>query len=85
MIAEKRKSKVAWLLGVDVPDWQTRIARLFGMGAFLCGVVGLIVGIIGRGWRLGVTGWFTGGALLAILAILLLADAYVELRRQQIR
>ncbi|MBI4199207.1 MAG: hypothetical protein HY535_01865 [Chloroflexi bacterium] len=64
-------------------DTRVRIARLFGAVAILCGVIGLFVGLIEREWRLGVTGWFTGGTLLAVLALLLLADTYVEMRRHQ--
>ena len=62
---------------------KIRVARLFGVSAFACGAIGLIVGLIARTWRLGVTGWFTGGTLLALLAVALLADAYVETRNRQ--
>lgn len=64
-------------------EWKIRIARLFGVVAFSCGVIGLVAGIAEREWRLAVSGWFTGGTLLAILAGLLLIDAYVEARRGQ--
>ena len=57
------------------------IARVLGVGAFACGVIGLVAGMAGRDWRLAATGWFTGGTLLAMLAALLLADAYMEIRR----
>ncbi len=62
---------------------KIRIARIFGAGAFLCGVIGLVAGLAEREWLLAVTGWFTGGTLLAVLAGLLLVDAYVEMRRTQ--
>ncbi len=62
---------------------KIRLARLLAVGAFASGVVGLVVGVIEREWRLGVTGWFSGGTLLALLAIALLADAYVETRNQR--
>jgi hypothetical protein len=52
------------------------------VGAFVCGLVGLVIGIVDREWKLGVTGWFTGGTLLAVLAIVVLADHYFESRRQ---
>ncbi len=61
---------------------RNNVARLFTLGAFACGVIGLIVGIIEREWRLSVTGWFTGGILLAVLALTLLADEYAEARRK---
>ncbi len=57
------------------------LARLIMLLATACGVIGLVVGIVSREWKLGVTGWFTGGILLAILAIVVLADEYFERRR----
>ena len=64
-------------------QWKIRIARLFVVVAFASGVIGLVVGVIEREWRLGVTGWFSGGTLLALLAVALLADAYMETRSRQ--
>ena len=58
---------------------------MLGLGALACGIVGLVIGIIGRAWKLGVTGWFTGGILLALLAIILMLDEYAESRRRQER
>ena len=52
------------------------VARLFMIGALATGVIGLVIGLIEKEWRLGVTGWFTGGTLLAILALVVLADEY---------
>ncbi len=57
-------------------------ARIFGVAALFCGAVGLYVGLAERAWKLGAVGWFTGGTLLAVLALTLLADMYVALRRQ---
>ena len=65
--------------------WRTILAHLFGLTALACGIIGLIVGLMEREWRLGVTGWFTGGSLLALLAIKLVLDGYVESRRHQER
>ncbi len=62
---------------------KMRIARFFGGCAFLCGVIGLVAGLLGRRWRLSPTGWFTGGTLLAVLACLLLVYVYVEIRSRQ--
>ena len=39
------------------------LARLLGLTAVFCGLIGLIIGIVG---------WFTGGTLLAVLALFLL-------------
>ncbi len=56
-------------------------ARLLAIAACLCAVIGLIVGLIDREWKLGVTGWFTGGILLAVLTLVVFADQYFASRR----
>ena len=58
------------------------LARLMMLGAVACGVTGLVVGLVDRTWKLGVTGWFTGGTLLAVLALVVLADEYFASRSQ---
>ena len=58
------------------------LARLFMLGAVTCGVVGLVIGLDDRVWKLGVTGWFTGGTLLAVLSLVVLADEYFARRTQ---
>ena len=58
------------------------LVRFITLGAFVCGVLGLVVGLIEREWRLGVTGWFMAGTLLAVLALVVLADEYFASRRQ---
>ena len=62
-------------------EWRIHFARLLMVFAMVCGIIGLVVGIADREWKLAVTGWFTGGTLLAILAIVVLADQYFEARR----
>ena len=61
---------------------RIHMARLIMLLAIACGVIGLIAGIAERSWRFGVTGWFTGGSLLALLAIVVLADEFFEARRR---
>ena len=62
--------------------WRIWLARLLMLAAFASGIIGLVIGIDERQWRLGVTGWFTGGTLLALLGIVVLADQYFESRRE---
>ena len=57
------------------------LARSGMLAAIVCGVIGLIIGIVDREWKLGVTGWFTGGTLLALLSLVFLADEYFRLRK----
>ncbi len=68
---------------MNMAEWRTSLSRLLILAAFACGIVGLVIGIVEREWKLGVTGWFTGGTLLAVLAIVVLVDEYFELRRRQ--
>ena len=60
---------------------QTMLARSMIVGSFVCGFVGLTVGVIDRSWKLGVVGWFAGGTLLAALAIAILIDSYQRIRQ----
>ena len=62
---------------------RTWLARLFGLGAFACGIIGLIVGIVDRSAKLGPIGWFTGGSVLALVAIILLLDELASSKQRQ--
>lgn len=62
--------------------WRTWLARFFGLACIALGIIGLIVGFIDVTWKLGVVGWFTGGTLLGIVAIVLMLDEYTEFRRR---
>ena len=72
----RRQEQTMWTL-----KRQTALARLMIVGGFVCGFVGLIVGVIDRSWKLGVVGWFAGGTLLAALAIAILIDSYQRIRQ----
>ena len=50
------------------------MARLLMLAAVVLGIIGLVVGFSDRTCQLGVTGWFTGGVLVAVLAIVVQAD-----------
>jgi hypothetical protein len=56
---------------------------LFGVGCLALGIIGVIVGFgDGLVWKLGVVGWFTGGTLLGVVALLLLADEFSKEQRR---
>ena len=55
-------------------EWRIWLGRLGALGALFCGVVGLLVGFDGSNWKLGVSGWFTGGTVAALLAIIMYLD-----------
>jgi hypothetical protein len=59
------------------------LARLGALGALICGVLGLITGFSDDlTWKLGSQGWFAGGALAALLAIVMyLEDAATTRKR----
>lgn len=48
----------------------------------LCGVLGLIAGMTDHVWKFGTTGWFTGGALLTLLAVFALIDGALAAQHQ---
>jgi hypothetical protein len=54
------------------------LVRLEARGAaalgFVCGVIGLVAGATGHAWKFGASGWFTGGALLTLLAVFRVVD-----------
>ena len=56
---------------------RTVIAQIGGGLGFLCGVIGLLGGLTNHAWKLWPTGWFTGGALLTLIALLVLVDGAI--------
>ena len=62
--------------------WRTWTARVFALACLALGIIGLIVGFTDKTWQLGVVGWFTGGILLGVVALLLMIDEYVEQQRR---
>ena len=59
---------------MNLGKWRTTLIWLILLGALGCGIIGLVVGLIDRSWKLGITGWFTGGTLLAVLAVAILVE-----------
>ena len=68
---------------MDMKVWRITLARVIMLAAFACGIIGLIAGFAEKSWKLGATGWFTGGTLAALLAIIVLADEYFQSRQKQ--
>ncbi len=56
---------------------RTAIARVAGALGFVCGLIGLLAGLTGHLWKLGALGWFTGGGLLTLLALVILVDGAI--------
>ena len=44
---------------------------------FACGVIGLVAGLTNHVWKLWPTGWFTGGALLTLIALFAFVDGVI--------
>ena len=61
--------------------WRTWLARIFGLGCIALGIIGLIVGFKEVTWKLGTVGYFTGGTLLGVVAIMFILDEMAEFRR----
>ena len=60
---------------------RTTIARIAAAGGFVCGLLGLLAGVTEHVWKLGATGWFTGGALLILIAVFVLFDGAVAFQK----
>tara|TARA_B100000315_G_scaffold149356_1_gene138094 strand:+ start:368 stop:571 length:204 start_codon:yes stop_codon:yes gene_type:complete len=61
--------------------WRAWLARLFGLACVALGIIGLIAGFSDKVWKLGTVGWFSGGTLLGVVALILMLDEYVDSRR----
>lgn len=63
--------------------WRIWTARLFALACLGLGIIGLIVGFDDKTWKLGVVGWFTGGILLGVVALILMLDGYAARQRSR--
>ena len=61
------------------------VARMFSLLGFLCGVLGLLAGVLQRTWELGSLGWFAGGALLELIAMFVFLDGAIGMLEARIR
>lgn len=63
---------------------RTTFARIAAGVAFLCGAIGLLAGITDHMWKLSPLGWFTGGALLLLVALFVLVDGAISFGKSRI-
>ena len=54
---------------------KVMLARLGAVIGALCGVIGFFGGLAELPWRLGVSGWFSGGLLISLVSLVVLVDA----------
>ncbi len=59
---------------MDIGTKRNAIARIAAALGFVCGGIGLLAGLTDHLWKLGPTGWFTGGGLLTLIALVVLVD-----------
>ena len=64
----------------DSKEAMVLLARLLFLGGVACGIIGLVAGLVDKYWKLGATGWFEGGLLAGVLAIVVMADQFVNSR-----
>ncbi len=63
--------------------WLGRLGGLGALGALVCGIIGLIVGFSDDlTWKLGAEGWFAGGAVAALLSIVMYMEDAAASRKQ---
>ena len=62
---------------MEIGARRTTIARVAAAMGFACGLIGLLAGLTDHLWKLGPIGWFTGGGLLTLLALVVLVDGAI--------
>lgn len=68
-----------------VGEKRTMVGRIGAALGFLCGMLGLLAGLTDQTWKLGPIGWFTGGALLTLVAGFALVDGAIAFRKTQLQ
>ena len=57
-------------------DWRIWLGRLGTLSALICEIFGLIMGLSDNfTWKLGAQGWFTGGTVVSLFAVVMYLDA----------
>ena len=64
----------------DSKEMMVWLGRLLFLGGVASGIIGLVAGLADKVWKLGATGWFEGGLLMGVLAIVVMADTFVSSR-----
>lgn len=59
------------------------IGRVGAALGFVCGLIGLVAGLTDHIWKLWPTGWFTGGALLTLIALFALLDGAIASQKSR--
>ena len=64
-------------------QWTIWLGRLGALSALVCGIIGLIAGVSDElTWKLGAEGWFAGGAVAALLSIVMYMEDAAASRKQ---
>jgi hypothetical protein len=66
----------------DSKEMMVWMGRLLFLGGIASGIIGLVAGLADKTWKLGATGWFEGGILMGVLAIVVMADTFVNSRSE---
>ena len=64
-------------------SWRIMAARLFMLACLALGIIGLITGFADKTFKLGAVGWFTGGTLLGVVAIIIILDDFAQRQRSK--
>jgi len=70
---------------MSVGEKRIMVGRIGAALGFLCGVIGLLAGLTAHAWKLGLGGWFMGGALLTLVAMFTLLDGAIAARKAQMQ
>lgn len=63
---------------MDMSLGKIWLARMFALACIALGLIGLVAGFTDSIWKLGVVGWFTGGTLLGVVALIIMVDARLD-------